>query len=80
MEERYQEIKQYCENNIEDFELKYELALNVIGRMRCDLKYADYNLYMEIYDKVEEWFEDYYILPADYTCIDIDEIISEIFD
>ena len=53
-----QAVKKYCEENIEDFSLRYEMALRMENRMRCPLEHADPNLYGEIRDKIEEWCDD----------------------
>ena len=47
--------EKYCRDSIEDFNLRYELALNVENRMRCSLEHADPILYGEISDRLHEW-------------------------
>lgn len=51
-------LQEYLKSVIWDFELRSELALNNMNRMRCSLEYADPNLYEEMYDVVEEWCDD----------------------
>lgn len=48
------EVARYCAENIEDWDVKSELALRHIGRhMPIDYGFRD-----EIMDKVEEWCDD----------------------
>ena len=61
--------KKYVEDNIEDFDLRYDLALNAENRMRCSLEHADPSLYSEITDRFNEWCEE-----NDYYEIDLDDI------
>lgn len=51
-------LQEYLKSVIWDFELRAELALNNMNRMRCSLEYADPNLYEEMYSIVEEWCDD----------------------
>lgn len=51
-------LQEYLKSNICDYELRAQLALNEMGRMRCSLEYADPDLYEEMYDIVEEWCDD----------------------
>ena len=39
------EIAAYCRNNIEDFEIRVQLALKKMDRMRCPLSMADEALF-----------------------------------
>lgn len=43
---------------IEDFELRRELAMSRMDRMRSPLCVVDSSLYDEMYDKLSEWCED----------------------
>lgn len=52
------EIAAFVRNNIEDFEVRLQLALKRMDRMRCPLSMADGMLYDEIVDAVEEWCDD----------------------
>lgn len=52
------EIAAYCRNNIEDFELRVQVALGFMERCRCPLDQADYSLYNEMYEYILEWAED----------------------
>lgn len=45
-------------NNIEDFEVRLQLALKRMDRMRCPFRMADGMLYDEIVDAIEEWCDD----------------------
>jgi len=60
MDERQalQEMAAYCRRNIEDFEVRVQLALKRIDRMRCPLSMADEYLHDEIWDCIEEWCDD----------------------
>jgi len=53
--ENLQEIAAYCAAYIEDYELRVQLALGVMERMRCSLRAADCSLYDDIYDLACEW-------------------------
>lgn len=48
-------VRKYVEENIDDFGLRYELALSVENKMRCSLQYADNILFNEIQDRIDEW-------------------------
>lgn len=63
-------------NNVEDFEVRLQLALKRMDRMRCPLSMADGMLYDEIIDAVEEWCDDNEV-SLEYD-EDWDEIIDEI--
>ena len=43
---------------IEDFEMRRELAMSRMDRMRSPLRVVDTSLYDEMYDKLSEWCED----------------------
>ena len=47
--------RKYVEDSIEDFLLRYDLALSVENKMRCSLEHADPQLYGEISDRLHEW-------------------------
>ena len=51
-------LQEYLKSVIWDFELRAELAMNKMNRMRCSLEYAAPDLYEEMYDIVEEWCDD----------------------
>jgi hypothetical protein len=51
-------LQEYLKSMIWDYELRAELAMNKMNRMRCSLEYADPDLYEEMYDIVEEWCDD----------------------
>lgn len=53
-----EEFCQYCKENIPNFELRYDLALDKEGEMRCPIEYADNQLYCEIRDRLEEWCDE----------------------
>lgn len=55
------EIKDVCEyvrNNVENFELRYSLAWDAIGKYRCSLESADPMLYDAISYAVEDYCND----------------------
>ena len=70
------EIAAFVRNNIEDFEVRLQLALKRMDRMRCPLSMADGMLYDEIVDAVEEWCDDNDV-SLEYD-EDFNEIINEI--
>ena len=52
------EIAAYVRENVEDYELRLQLALNRMDRMRCSLRYVDSELFEAILERIEEWCED----------------------
>lgn len=70
------EVAAFVRNNVEDFEVRLQLALKRMDRMRCPLSMADGMLYDEIIDAVEEWCDDNEV-SLEYD-EDWDEIIDEI--
>ena len=52
------EVAAFVRHNIEDFEVRLQLALKRMDRMRCPLSMADGMLYDEIVDAIEEWCDD----------------------
>ena len=63
------DLAAFVRNNIEDYEIRLQLALKRMDRMRCPLRMADDGLYDEIMDAISEWCED-----NDY---DIDQLYEE---
>ena len=53
-----EECLDYIVSNIEDFDMKYDLALKKIGRMRCSLCHADSELFYDICGLADEWLND----------------------
>lgn len=68
------EIGNYLRETVEDFDVRVEVALNIMDKMRCPFGYADCNLCDECYDRIEEWCEEH---DVDVDCIDVEEIIFE---
>lgn len=68
------DLAAFVRNNIEDYEIRLQLALKRMDRMRCPLRMADGELYDEIVDAISEWFEDNEI-SIDYD-FDFEEIIE----
>lgn len=68
------ELAAACANNIENYELRVQLAIDVIGRMRCPLSMADFNLYYEMMDQIWWWGFDNEI---DVDDIDAEEVLWE---
>lgn len=52
------EIAAYCRNNIEDYELRVQLALKRMERNRCSLRMADSELFDEMVDAISDWCAD----------------------
>ena len=66
---------EYCRERIEDFDIRFRLALRRMDRMRGPLSYADPELYYACADKLEDWCDDYNMGdPDDY---DIEELLFE---
>lgn len=72
--EMINEIGNYLREQIEDFDVRVNLALYTMNMKRCPLEYADSKLYDECYDKIEEWYKENGIEPE---YIDVEEIIFE---
>ena len=72
--EMINEIGNYLREQIEDFDVRVNLALKTMDKMRCSFGYADSELCDECYDRIEEWCEEHDI---DVECIDVEEIIFE---
>ena len=70
---KIKEIAAYVRNNVEDYELRLQLALKVIGRDRCGLKQAAPMLYNEIVDATCEWCDNNGVDCGDW---DMDELIE----
>jgi hypothetical protein len=68
------EIGKYLRENVEDFDVRVDLALKTMGRKRCSFDFADCNLHNECYNKIEEWYKENGIEPE---YIDVEEIIFE---
>lgn len=64
------EIAKYCHEHIENYDLKAELAFDIIDKWRCDLHTAS-GLYEEIADCIEEFCEDHELDSEDF---DVEEI------
>ena len=52
------EIARYCAANIEDYELRVQVAIGLIDRMRCPLSQADPSLCDSMQSCAEEWAEE----------------------
>lgn len=65
------EIAQYCAKNIEDWDIKAEMALRMIGRrMPIDPGFRN-----EIEDAVYEWCDENDVSVDFYDEIDVEEIV-----
>ena len=76
MEEKMKkELAAYVRNNIEDYEIRLQLTLKQMDKMRCPFWMADDGrLYDEIVSAIDEWCEDNEIsLEND---VDMDELID----
>ena len=60
-------IEQYCRENIEDYELRVQLALNRMDRWRAPLDSVDPSLCSEIEDYMAEYCEENGIDCEDFT-------------
>ena len=71
-------IAEYCRQNIEDYDVRVQLALGIMDRMRCPLSMADASLYDQIEQYAEEWAEENgYSVDEwdDDSRIDVEEIL-----
>lgn len=70
------EIEAYCANNIEDYEVRVQLALKRMDRNRCPFWMADDgSLSDEIRDCAYEWCDDHEISVDFLDDIDVEEIV-----
>lgn len=68
------EVAAYVRNNIEDYEIRLQLTLKQMDKMRCPFWMADDGrLYDEIVSAIEEWCDDN---DVDYSEVDWDEVID----
>lgn len=65
-----EELKNYIHENVEDFELRAEIASNLMFRLRCSLNFADHTLYDDMYDCAEEYCDDNGLDINDYDMED----------
>ena len=72
MELIYRELAAYMAQTIEDYEHRLAVALNIMDRNRCPIQYADYNLYTEMMNQIDEYCYDNDLNPDD---IDIDTVL-----
>ena len=73
--EMINEIGKYLREQIEDFDVRVNLALNTMNKKRCSFDYADCDLYDECFDKIEEWCEDNGIDTTFEYIVDVEDII-----
>ena len=52
------EIIQYCKEQIDDFEIRADLAISISWRSRCPIETADFSLANQVSDCISEWCED----------------------
>jgi hypothetical protein len=74
MELIYRDLAKFMAETIEDYELRIQVALNCIDHNRCSLQQADYQLYSEMADLVEEYISDN-DLDIDPDDIDIETLM-----
>ena len=55
---KIKEIAAYVRHRIEDYEVRFQLALKYMERNRCSLRFADSELFEEIVDAVSEWCDE----------------------
>ena len=73
--EMINEIGNYLRETVEDFDVRVNLALKTMDKMRCSFDYADCDLYDECYDKIEEWCENNDVDTIYQYIVDVEEII-----
>ena len=74
IERLYNTLIPILQNRIDDYEVRVQHALTVIGNNRCSLQHADWRLYNDIYDVVEEFINDGG-LAINADDIDIEELM-----
>ena len=75
MTKRIRDIAAYVRDNVEFYEERIQLALSMMGVMRCPLEVANHALFDDISDTIEEWCEDN---GVDFMNLDLDELVDEI--
>lgn len=65
------EMVQYVLDNVEDFDIRYSLALKTIDKCRCPLRLANDSLFDEIKGAMVEW-----CIENDELCI-LDDGIAD---
>lgn len=74
-----EEIVQYVLDNVPDFGPRYSFANRIIGRDRCPLSRADYMLYRDISNAINDWcndHEDVSGVEVNPDAIDIEQIFG----
>lgn len=64
-------IEQYCRENIEDYELRVQVALGYMDRLRVPLMVADSVLCCDIEDCITEYCVEYGVSAGDIEAEDI---------
>lgn len=65
-------IEQYCQENIEDYELRAQVALGLMDRWRVPFSAADSSLCCEVEDCIAEYCEEY---GVDAGSIDPEDVL-----
>ncbi len=55
------DLYNYCKSNIDDFDLREQLAWSIMDRCRCSFQSAS-DLYDEMTEKIDEFCQDYNIV------------------
>ena len=72
---KIRDIAAYVRDNVEFYEERIQLALSMMGIMRCPLEVANNALYDEMSDAIEDWCVDN---GVDFLSLDLDEVVDEI--
>ena len=56
--EQLKEIAAYVSSHVESYEDRLRLALDKMDKMRCSLRFTDFELFEDIVNAVEEWCDD----------------------
>ena len=70
-EKTLKSIAQYCQENIEDYEPRVQVALGRMDRWRTPLCATDSSLCCEIEDCIAEYCEEYGLDPAEIDAEDV---------
>lgn len=75
MDNELKEVAAYCAAHIRNYEVRVQLALDVMDEMRCPLSMADSRLSDEIIEHAEEWAEENGYAVDFIDGIDVEEIV-----
>ena len=73
--DRAKEIVAYLRENVRDYDVRLSLALSLMDRMRCSLRFATPELFDEIVENIEDWCDEN-DFSFDEILMDWDDIVE----